>query len=222
MKLVSGIWLPDYDNHFADHLHKEPMLNGKGTYQWKKLNAGVDVVPPEERGLAVDVGAHVGLWSHVLATMFEDVLAFEPIADHYACWARNLQDYDNADCYEAALSNEEGYIDMLIVEGNSGNACVAPMKTKHGMRRVRTFTLDGFPLERKIDFMKIDVEGWEKNVLLGGEGTIRRDKPVIVVEQKPNNAERYRGDRFDALNLLKDWGYNVVWEKAGDYCVKCT
>ncbi|TIU67562.1 MAG: hypothetical protein E5W13_31365, partial [Mesorhizobium sp.] len=72
-----------------------------------------------------------------------------------------------------------------------------------------------------IDFLKIDVEGFEKPILEGGEQTIRREKPVIIIEQKPNgNAERYGRDRFAALDLLKAWGGKVKWEIGGDFLVE--
>jgi FkbM family methyltransferase len=221
MKKICGIWLPDNDTHFANHLHKEPLLNGRGTYQWKKLNAAVEVLPFGQRGLAVDIGAHVGLWSHVLATMFAEVVAFEPIPDHYACWARNCSEIENVQGYNMALSDTDGYLDIVKVAENSGNARVATSSDKkESTCRVRAYALDNFPLEEKIDFMKIDVEGWELQVLKGAEKTIRRDKPVMVVEQKPNNAERYGQKRMAAVDLLVSWGYTIVWEKAGDYCVK--
>ncbi|RWD13572.1 MAG: FkbM family methyltransferase, partial [Mesorhizobium sp.] len=44
--------------------------------------------------------------------------------------------------------------------------------------------LDSFGLAG-IDFLKIDVEGFEKPILEGGEQTIRRERPVIIIEQKP-------------------------------------
>lgn len=219
MKQVCGIWLPDSDTHFADHLQKEPLLNGRGTYQWKKLNAAVEAVPADQRGLAVDIGAHVGLWSHVLATMFQRVAAFEPMPEHYACWVRNMRDFDNAKCYNLALTEEDGYLDIVIVEGNSGNAHVTKTKER-GTRRVRAYALDNFPLEHKIDFMKIDVEGWELPVVKGAKKTILKDKPVIVIEQKPGHAERLGMEQYQALDYLLALGYKQVWEKAGDICVK--
>lgn len=223
MKEVAGIWLPESDEHFSGHLLKEPMLNGKGTYQWKKLIKGVDEVHPDNRKFAVDIGAHVGLWSRVLATMFQRVVAFEPHPDLYPCLARNLMEVDNVEQYEVGLSDKDGYLDMISPPSNSGNARVwnESLRIK-GLRRARVYALDNFPLDHKIDFMKIDVEGWELNVLKGAEKTIRRDKPVIVIEQKPGNAEVYGIARFAALELLNSWGFKVVWEKAGDYCVKCT
>lgn len=221
MKKVAGIWLPDDDDHFSGHLYKEPMLNGRGTYQWKKLNMAMDVVPADERGLAVDIGAHVGLWAHVLSTYFERVVCFEPHPDLYPCLARNVQDIDNVEIYETALSDKDGWLEMIRPPSNSGNACVWNESVRvKGLRRARAYALDSFPLDQMISFIKIDVEGWEYKVLKGAEQTIKKDKPVLVIEQKPNNAERYGLGRFAALELLVSWGYKVEWEKAGDYCVK--
>lgn len=219
MKQIKGIWLPDDDTHFEAHLDKGPIIDGCGTYQLKKLQAAVGFVPESQRGLAVDVGAHVGLWTRVLATMFDCVAAFEPHPTLYACWERNCQGFENVDGYNFALSNADDYISIAYVEGNSGNAHAVDKNTK-GAHRTRSTRLDSFPIDRKIDFMKIDVEGWELFVLQGAEKTIQQDKPIIILEQKPGNAERFNLKRTAALEYLLARGYKLVWEKSGDYVVQ--
>jgi len=218
MKEIKGMWFPDDDTHFQHHLESSPMLNERGTYQLKKLQAAVGFVPESARGLAVDVGAHVGLWSHVLSTMFEEVVAFEPHLALYECWNRNCNDIDNAICYHMALSHTNDDISIAYVQGNSGNAHVVD-KPAQGASFTRTYALDNFPLGRKIDLLKIDVEGWELFVVQGAKRTIQEDKPVIILEQKPGNAERFNIRRLAALEYLIALGYKLVWEKSGDYVV---
>lgn len=216
MKEIRGMWFPDDDTHFQQHLEKEPLVGDRGTYQHKKLSAAVSFVPESSRGLAVDVGAHVGLWTRVLATMFEHTVAFEPHPTLFACWERNCLNIDNASGYNIALSHTNDEVSIGYVEGNSGNAHVID-RPAQGARFARTYALDNFPLGKKIDFLKIDVEGWELYVVLGASETIQRDKPVIILEQKPGNAERYNQTRLAALQHVIKLGYKLVWEKSGDY-----
>lgn len=219
MKQIRGMWFPDDDTHFQQHLEKEELIGERGTYQLKKLRAAVGFVPPSQRGLAVDIGAHVGLWTHVLSTMFRRVVAFEPHPTLFECWTRNCNDIENVEGYNFALSLSDSDIRIEYVEGNSGNAHVAEPGTGKG-HLTRAYALDNFDLDQKIDFIKIDTEGWELFVAKGAEQTILRDKPVIILEQKPGNAERYQLSRTAALEYLLSLGYNLVWEKSGDYVVK--
>lgn len=78
-------------------------------------------------------------------------------------------------------------------------------------------TLDSFELQ-DVDFMKLDTEGMEENILRGAEATIARCWPVIVVEQKRTMAS----DRFGlaakgAVTFLESLGYRMVKEMSGDF-----
>lgn len=222
MKLVKGIYLPDNDDHFSHHLERGPLVDGKGTYQYKKFEAALAQTPPERRGLALDVGAHVGLWSRVMAMQFETVWAWEPFPHLIECWKKNVL-APNATLFEYALGEIAGSLPMLFVKGNSGNARVATAEeVKRGkhIHQMEARRIDGQTFPAKVDFLKIDVEGWELHVIRGGEGIIRRDKPIIVVEQKKGNAEVFGEPRTGALNALYGFGYELIWEISGDYCLK--
>ena len=74
-------------------------------------------------------------------------------------------------------------------------------------------TLDDlFEEESEFDLIKIDVEGFEYNVLLGGEQYIKTSYPVLVVEQEDKNNP--------ATELLRSWGYQVIDSVKHDYIYK--
>jgi hypothetical protein len=79
--------------------------------------------------------------------------------------------------------------------------------------------LDSFNLEP--DFIKIDTEGFEYYICLGGEQTIRTYKPLMCVEQKPHKVTNFGFSGTDAVNLLESWGYKVRQEIVGDYIMSC-
>jgi len=208
MKEVLGIWLPDFDGHFATQIAGGPRVGGKGTYQFKKYQAALAFV--KRRGHAVDAGAHVGLWSRVMAMDFERVTAIEPVAEHRACFVLNAPDRTTMLPYALGASPGSLRIDARPTD-NSGNARIS-----EDGEEVEVVTLDSLGLE-DIDLLKIDVEGYEYEVLIGGEQTIRAQKPVIVVEQKAGQAERYGRGRWDAVSLLKSWGMKQKQEIGGDH-----
>lgn len=210
MKQVHGIWLPDADTHFSDHLAREIEAYGVPGYQTAKWQGALPSV--KRRRCAVDVGAHVGLWSIKMAMTFETVVAFEPVPELQACFAENLKAFPNVRLEPFALGAVVATVDIQLPADNSGNGYVVPGSS--------------FPIKPlddheigEIDFMKIDVEGGELAVVKGAEKTIRACRPVMVVEQKVGHGARFGHSDTAAVELLQSWGARVAWVRSGDYCL---
>jgi len=220
---INGMWFPARDQHFDHQIGINPTVKGKGTYQFRKYKAAMDLLPAENRQVAVDIGAHVGLWARLMAGHFNRVECFEPLPEHIVCFNMNMEGFNNVRLHRVALGAKPGHARILSPSDNTGNTHVAAKdEVADGavVADVEVKTLDAFNLYERIDFLKIDVEGFESEVLKGGAITIKRTKPLMVIEQKPlNNAERYGRERFEALDMLKSWGGKVHWEVGGDFCV---
>lgn len=213
MKTVRGWWVPDYDEDMDANIFAVPEFAGRATYQFRWFADAFPLVKNFRH--AIDIGAHIGLWSHMLASCFGKVTAFEPVPDHAACYLCNVLK-GHVELHQCALGNEARPVEMSIRP---------PVSLK---ARVRTNEADGFtvPMRRldewtfnDVDFIKIDCEGYELEVLKGGEQLIRNNKPLMLVEQKPGNVKRYGGD---AVALLESWGATPHWEHGGDYCMGWT
>ncbi len=78
--------------------------------------------------------------------------------------------------------------------------------------------LDDFDLE-EVDFIKIDCEGYELWVLQGAVETLKRCKPCLIVEQKPETGmeERYGVTAKDAIAFLAGLGAKKRLVIQGDY-----
>lgn len=75
------------------------------------------------------------------------------------------------------------------------------------MKEVPVFRLDEFGLE-DVDYIKVDVEGFEKKVLLGGQKTISASRPLIVIEQ--NDVRLPDEEPYAAKTYLESIGYKHV------------
>lgn len=239
---VGGVWLPKTETHLADMMERGKRvkwIDGKLTYQHHKLEYAVSQCAPNRRRVALDIGGHVGLWSMWLVREFGTVHAFEPVPNHRALFLENV-DMTRCHLHPVALGNCDGLIDIEIPDETTGNAHVAIGGKRHsGTRHVHNpdkqtvvkdvdiVRLDVWadiwasdnndqPDFDIVDFIKIDVEGFEQMVIEGGEELIRRNKPIICVEQK-GNEDNYGGERDAAAKLLQSWGAKPLKVIAGDW-----
>lgn len=213
MKEVGGVWLPDHETHMVEWMTRNNVrVDGKLTYQWSKQKAAMLEV--RRFRTAIDAGAHCGTWSMHLVKRFERVVAFEPVAEHRDCFVQNVNgDGGKIKLIGCALGETAGSVKMEVPAGSSGGTHVI------GDGNVPMNTLDSFKIT-DVDFLKVDVEGFEYPLIVGAEQTIRRDKPVILIEQKPKGlAERYGYRRMQAVELLESWGAKLRFEMSGDYCL---
>jgi FkbM family methyltransferase len=157
-----------------------------------------------EWGCAVDVGAHVGVWSERLAARFDRVVAFEPHPPH-AARARRLK---GVEVHEAALGHESGEASLRAGEVTDGQYHLGSGEG------TQVLTLDGVGLTA-VGLVKVDVEGYEWYVLQGGAQTIERDRPVIVIEAN-GLSERYGVDPDAPRTWLGDRGYRMAGRVKND------
>ena len=132
---------------------------------------------------AVDIGAHVGIWTRRLAVDFDEVIAFEPMPKHIECHKNNCVGLENVTLNEIALSNVNKIQVMTTKDNNSGMSTLMTPKWKlpKTIVPIETRTLDSYNFP-KVDFIKIDVEGWEEQVLKGGMDTILKYRPRMYIE----------------------------------------
>ncbi len=150
-----------------------------------------------KRDVALDIGAHVGIWTKRLAEKFEHVYCFEPVPKHIECWHANVtNDFSNVDIEDVALGHENGTATMKvpnttntgmaslvheIFNQRTGARWVQPGWDKFPEIEVETRTLDSYEFDQ-LDFMKIDVEWFEYRVIEGALSTIQKFKPIIYIE----------------------------------------
>lgn len=203
-----GVFLPDGETHMVEWMTKRNQrIGGKLTYQYEKQQAAMRHCRAFRS--AVDIGAHVGLWSMHLAPAFQLVYAFEPVPAHRDCFYRNV-DFGNVTLLPFALGEADALVNIWSNPTSSGDSKVqGPGDTV--MRRLDDFEFTD------VDFIKADCEGYELFALKGGAEMIKRWRPTICVEQKPGMAPRYGLGETDAVDWLQGLGAQVCASISGDY-----
>jgi FkbM family methyltransferase len=204
MKQVAGIYLPDAEANMTAYLEQSG-----GVYQSKQLNRALQFVT--NWSLAVDIGAHVGLWSKILVQKFDRVVAFEPMPPLRACLEKNVVS-EKIQVVPMALGNSHGSVCFDYDEAHTG-ATHIDIKKK-GL--IPLGKLDDFQLDN-IGFIKIDTEGFELLVLEGARETIMRCNPVIIVEDKQHGVRHYGQKPYAVIEFLESCGACIMDRVVDDF-----
>ena len=133
---------------------------------------------------AVDVGANIGYYLLLLESVVGAagrVACFEPEPENLRELERNIRvnEFANVDLFAAAVGAQPGTVSLragingAIVADGAGGAVTVPM-----------VTLDS-AIPGPVDFVKIDVEGWEGHVLAGAKRLLLEHRPALWVEIHP-------------------------------------
>jgi FkbM family methyltransferase len=162
-----------------------------------------------------DVGANVGAITLALAKFVGatgKVYAFEPGPPNLARLRANLALNGalaaRVEVTDAGVGCTPGELFWAEEQGNPGNALVG----EHGSHRIKIIALDDFVREHavsKLDFVKIDVEGMEFEVMQGAAETLRRFRPMLYFETLPRYTDTGAGASFAEMHgfLVTELGY---------------
>jgi FkbM family methyltransferase len=173
--------------------------------------------------VAIDVGANVGMHTVAMAgcARHGQVLALEPNPRVFDKLVSNiaLNRYTHVHAVNSAASNAAGELILNLPPANAGNQgtarVAAGLLENRGAVKVPAVTLDsqvaseGF---RRVDFVKIDVEGWEARVLAGARDTLATYRPALVFEFLPSHWAIAHEEIYDAFRLLRECGYRHFYD----------
>lgn len=165
---------------------------------------------PQQRRVAVQAGGNAGVHPVELAKLYERVITFEPERLNYECLLENARDYSNVEAHQAVVGNRNKPVGIAAAQGlkndklcvNTGSFMV------DGDGDIPQIRIDDLDLDQ-LDFLQLDVEGWELNALKGAEKTIERCSPVIMIERFEH------GD--DPEPFLIERGYNRIVKGVYDH-----
>jgi FkbM family methyltransferase len=167
--------------------------------QWSNYFDNVEVI--------LDIGANIGnhtiYWSQ--NENIKKIIAFEPIERNFRLLKKNISDnkLDNVEINQLGLGKKEGF--AIINKEDLNNMGATSLKFVEDETDIKIVPGDSFLSNKNhpIDLMKIDVEGFEINVLRGLKQTIQRYKPIIWVEVTLDNV-------MDILAILDKHNYCLI------------
>jgi FkbM family methyltransferase len=191
----------------------------RGGNHGSEINMFSKAIEPEST--FIDIGANVGLVSVPLGAKFRECkgIAVEPIKRNVDALSRNLtlnSLISTITIFPVALGDKVGTVSMLRDNnfgGSTGNAkIVLDAETSTATHEVNVELLDNIWRESgspRVSFIKIDVEGYEYQVLKGGQELIRNCRPVIYGEFHSALMPQNGYDFHDVLQLFKHNDYIV-------------
>lgn len=186
-----GLWFPDDVGEKWRHA-----LMHLGSVEWAIAHA-------RRRRTVVQAGGNVGLWPRRLAQAFDRVITFEPDAASRACLEKNVP--ATVEVHGEALGAAVGVCGLA--HRSLGSHRVTDGDT------VTVTTVDALGLQ-DLDYLQLDVEGYEWHALQGARDTLRRCRPLVQVELR-DMTQKYGQTDAAVRADLASLGYRPVSRQQG-------
>jgi FkbM family methyltransferase len=205
---ISHDWVPSFKIHLNSFLHKGYWFYGKNRER-QSMELFAELIP--NGGSVVEVGGHIGYIAAYFASLVGktgELLVFEPGSNNLSYIRKNVASISECDSLakvklvEKAVGPNSGIVeffednltgqnnsiikDFKGLEDNSKNAFV---QSKVNMRTVDMISLDEYLNGTIVDFVKIDVEGFEYGVLQGMTVLLKTQQPIVMVEVQASEIE---------------------------------
>ncbi len=156
----------------------------------------------------LDIGTNVGIYSYYFSKKFSKIESFEPLKEiTHRLKALNNK---NIKIHHLGLSNRNGNLEFYIpIKNKKMIPPLATLEKRNKPYKIRTIDvkcLDEFNF-KDVDFIKIDVEGHEYNVILGALKTIKQNQPAIVCEIEQRHTTVPINKIFRLMKKIKYQGY---------------
>lgn len=223
----------------------DDQLMSKWQLETGKLDHDAFLIPlavsniPDPSGIVFDIGAMAGDHTIAYAKKVGEaggmVIAIEAGKDAFDCLVHNAEKFEGkVICLNAAVGDNHGGMARHTVNAvNVGGSTVSGEEnTEVASNEIRTITIDGFCEDSEINsgtkpvtFIKVDVEGYELMVLKGAINTLRKYRPVLLMEfnsfRLAENGASYK-DIYDFL-LAENYSWRIVQPecKGGDSQYDC-
>ena len=195
---INNFWIPSNDEQIEKwrkegHPHMQDRCLNRLLTHCKVRNIKFKTI--------LDIGAWCGTWSLAMQKYAENIFCYEPNKTHFACLEKNLAPFSNISLYNCAIGNEEGFV-KLTEETATQNTRVIQEKGDTKICTIDSLNLDD------VDLIKIDVEGFEMEVLKGAKETIKNVQYIMV--ELNNNTKRYGSSNLEIEKYLPKLGFRTL------------
>ncbi|HVZ80725.1 MAG TPA: FkbM family methyltransferase [bacterium] len=198
------LWLDDKDTL---------ELGRRGVYEPFETELFQKEIKPGQT--VVDVGANIGYYTLLAARRVGPqgrVYAFEPDPTNFGLLKKNVEEngYKNVVLVNKALSNKNGKTKLFLNPKNRGDHRVYDSGDGRESVTIGTLTLDSYLKKRKVDFIKMDIQGAEPLALAGMKRTIKAGKGLkLITEFSPDSIKLCGNDPKKFLATLQALGFKL-------------
>ena len=193
--------------------------------QYQKLNWDFAQTILNQTRRCIDIGSNNACNAIHYAEVFDMVECFEPTPLAIELWKNTVRDNGvvNANLYETALGEYQGITQIITHAKNGGhnhlqhfdkNPRAHPEKLAKQTIDVSVETLDSYGF-CDVDFIKIDVEGYEWFVLQGALLTLKQCRPLLQLEIVANQCRKFNYEAEHLIEWLRDMDYRVCSKRDG-------
>ena len=197
---VNGFWVPSNDIHIEQWKSGQPFTQNKCLLKFLEYCKTQD----KKFKTVLDIGAWCGTWAKAIEPLAKKVIAFEPDKTHFECLQKNCT--VNCDPRLEAVGSEIKNISLTY-----DNFTQAKRVDKEG--DIKMITIDSLSYEN-IDLIKIDVEGYEMEVLKGAEKTLTNTQYLMI--ELNNNTKKYGSSNIDVEGHIEGLGCKLLMDHGPD------
>lgn len=165
-----------------------------------------------------DIGANAGMYSVAAAKSgVRSIESFEPSETHFKVLDQNTDHFSGVKTHKIALGEFPSQGTLVLTDEPGSHYVDSSINSAEIGQEINIYTLDLFRFEdssgqkrRKVDLLKIDVEGYELNVLKGAKRLLLEDKPDIIIELDEGHLRRARHSRSEVIEFLRGLNYECV------------
>ena len=163
----------------------------------------------------VDVGANIGYYTLLLAELSDSkVVAFEPESKNFTDLTNNilLNGYKNIEIRREAVGDSNTFMTLYVSDLSSGRHSLIVDRTGHSEKVIVPVVKLDSVINHKVDFIKIDTEGNDLNVLKGAERIIKESPDLIIaMEFWLEGLENLKVTPIDAFNYIYSLGFKYIY-----------
>jgi FkbM family methyltransferase len=185
---------------------------------WESYDSREFIRALKPDGVVLDIGAYFGYYSMLAcrhAGPKASVYAFEPFPKNFEILEENkrLNGFDSLVCVNLAVADRASEWSFRVAPTtNLGSGGLTANTATNGANQVRAITVDDFVAQQgldRVDLIKMDVEGAEVLALAGAGKTLRRFRPVMMVELDPGKLKLLGETPQHLVQRIRDLGYRM-------------